>query len=83
MSKAPWTKEIVEALNIYQRHGRFHPFTCGNRSDGSHPFESEYGDFGALRATVNGWVCPYCTYRQDWAHDFMIQIGEKPPPEEL
>jgi hypothetical protein len=25
-----------------------------------------------LMATSDGWVCPFCDYRQDWAHDFMF-----------
>src|SRR5713101_3675612 len=24
-------------------------------------------------ATKQGWVCPYCDYKQDWAHDFMAR----------
>jgi len=23
-----------------------------------------------LIATENGWICPVCDYKQDWAHDF-------------
>ena len=72
-SRAPWTKDQVEALNHWQRHGQFHPFTCGNRNDGNHHHEPEYGDHGALRATKDGWVCPYCNYRQGWAHAFMLK----------
>jgi len=67
----PWTDEQVEALNNYQRAGRFHPFTCGNRDDGKHPHEPELQDHGVLRATSEGWVCPFCDYKQFWAHDFM------------
>ena len=25
---APWSAEQVEALNLFQKYGRFHPFTC-------------------------------------------------------
>jgi hypothetical protein len=70
--KAPWTREQVEALNHYQRSGKFHAFTCGNRAKTFHPFEEEYGDWGALRATSIGWMCPFCLYTQDWAHAFMM-----------
>lgn len=66
MIEAPWTDEQVERLNAHQRDRRFHPYTCGNR--GGHPFEPEYGDHGVLRATREGWVCPYCDYTQKWAH---------------
>lgn len=26
-----------------------------------------------LIATENGWVCPVCDYKQDWAHSFMAK----------
>ena len=70
---APFTQEAVQALNEYQTDTAnarpMHPFTCGNRGDGSHG--SEGGDNGILIATVDGWVCPHCEYIQDWAHGFM------------
>lgn len=47
---------------------RMHPFTCPNR--GNHPEMA--GDQGILVPTVRGWICPFCTYTQDWAHDFMM-----------
>lgn len=46
---------------------QMHPFTCGNR--GNHPVLA--GDKGILVPTVRGWICPFCDYTQDWAHDFM------------
>lgn len=58
--RAPFTIEQVEALNAWQTRGDVHPFTCGDalcRAD--------------LVATESGWICRRCTYRQDWAHDFM------------
>lgn len=62
--KAPWTKEQIDKLNAHQQNGRFHPYTCGgNRTDEKH-LDGE----GVLVATENGWVCPYCDYKQDWAH---------------
>lgn len=70
MSKALWTLEQVDCLNAYQRHGRFHPFTCPNRGEDGH--QMRHGDLGTLIATENGWVCPDCDYTQDWAHDFML-----------
>lgn len=57
--QAPWTEEQVAALAAYQRDGRFHAYTCGNGSS--------HGG-GALTPTVDGWVCPDCSYRQRWAH---------------
>lgn len=56
--KAPWTTEQVEQLNRYQKGHYMHPYTCGGeecRQD--------------LIATADGWVCPSCEYRQDWAHE--------------
>jgi hypothetical protein len=63
--KAPWTKEQIDKLNAHQQNGQFHPYTCGsgNRTDEKH-LDGE----GVLVATENGWVCPYCDYKQDWAH---------------
>lgn len=56
---APWSPEQVEALNLYQKSGAFHPFT------------SEHS--GAdLIATVDGWVeTQGGPVVQDWAHAFM------------
>lgn len=60
--------EVVK-LDEYQRKGQFHPFTCSNRGDGNH--RDIGGDLGALVPTVRGWICPFCNYTQNWAHDFM------------
>lgn len=59
----------VEQLNKTQVAGRIHPFTCPNRSDGEHRVFNS--DLGALVATRRGWICPWCDYTQDWAHEFM------------
>ena len=71
MSKieAPWTIEQVRALNRYQRGRWMHPFTCGsgNRTDSIH-LDGE----GILVAVESGWICPFCDYTQNWAHDFML-----------
>lgn len=58
----------VAELNAYQKRGDVHPFTCGsgNRTDEKH-LDGE----GVLVATESGWMCPYCDYKQGWAHDFM------------
>ena len=76
MTQAPWTPEQVEALNKWQREGPFHPFTCGgDRGDEAHRKYAEQNndpDFGLLVATPEGWKCPVCDYKQDWAHDFMM-----------
>lgn len=64
---APWSDQEIEALRKHQEDDQRHPYTCGNRGDGKHPFEEKYLDTGALRPTREGWVCPYCDYTQDWA----------------
>jgi hypothetical protein len=76
MKKAPWTDEEVAALNRCQHDPERHPFTCGgNRSDEAHKaYAATHGDFdyGILVAENNGWKCPVCGYKQDWAHDGMF-----------
>ena len=54
---APWGQDLVDELNEQQRHRRFHPYTCG--------VSSTHGE-GYLVATVNGWICPACSYAQGW-----------------
>lgn len=71
---APFTPAQVTALQFYQDEAPFHPFTCGNRDD--HP--ELHGDKGVLVPTVRGWVCQFCDYTQNWAHDFM---ADKPAME--
>lgn len=55
----PWDEGQVASLNSYQASKYVHPFTCGGgcRQD--------------LVAHADGWRCPTCAYRQNWAHDFM------------
>lgn len=65
----PWSTDQVAQLNAWQRSDFVHPFTCDHRSDGRHG--ELYGDTGTLVATINGWICPWCSYTQNWAHDFM------------
>lgn len=57
MQKAPWSAELIAALNEQQLNTHRHPYTCGN--------DSRHRD---LRATPNGWVCDDCDYTQDWCH---------------
>lgn len=67
---APFSEEIVKALNRWQITGHVHPFTCANRDDPVHR-ERLNKDKGTLVATRHGWICLDCDYTQDWAHDFM------------
>lgn len=66
---APFTPEQVVHLDAWQHGAGFHPFTCPNRAD--HPIL--HGDKGILTPTVRGWICQFCDYTQDWAHDFMCR----------
>jgi hypothetical protein len=75
MPATVFTPEEVYSLNGYQNAGVMHPFTCG----GGHRTEHPDGE-GLLVATVYGWVCPYCDYRQDWAHPFMTNGGWRNSP---
>lgn len=58
--QAPFTPDQVASLNAYQDAEVMHPFTCG-------------GDHGSTKlvATPEGWICPECPYKQNWAHDWM------------
>jgi DNA-binding NtrC family response regulator len=72
---APFSPDQVESLNRYQRSGLGHPFTCGNnRGSKAHKKAMKVRgdkDLGVLVATSNGWVCPACSYTQQYAYDFM------------
>lgn len=58
---APWSEAQVAALNTWNASGYVHPFTCAVHSD------------MPLVATIDGWRCHmHCGYRQDWAHNFMM-----------
>src|SRR5260221_67572 len=80
MMKPPWKQKQIDALNAYQMSGMFHPFTCGsgNRTD-----EKHLDGQGILEATADGWICPFCDYKQDWAHEFMAQDKPKDPMQAL
>lgn len=78
---APWTQEQAAALVRWQKSNYVHPFTCPNRGDGNHSttvHSREGGDLGELVPTKDGWFCPSCDYRQDWAHDFMFDDPRAP-----
>lgn len=72
----PWFAAQVNDLNLYQRSGRFHPFTCRDHGDAHHAevarAEGEATP-GLLVAGPDGWTCPACDYRQRWAHAFMAE----------
>lgn len=61
--QAPWTREQVLLLNKYQNNYKVHEHTCVE------------GD--KLVATINGWICPYCSYTQDWVMDSVLAFAQK------
>jgi hypothetical protein len=63
--KAPWTDEQVKKLKAWQANDRYHAFTC----PGHH---NNCFDHRKLIPTNEGWICACGEYRQDWAHDFMV-----------
>lgn len=65
-----FTPDEVQSLTLWQSTGEVHPFTCINRDDGNHR------DDGHLIPTVRGWICQYCGYTQDWAHDGMKRFAK-------
>lgn len=81
--EAPWSAEVVDALNNYQWSG-WHPYTCWglDKTTGAH---ADYqcmvgGEFGQLVATQYGWICPVpgCDFRQSWADSALIELGRHP-----
>lgn len=66
--RAPWTKAQVAALNKWQKLGYVHEFNCPCCSG------------QALLPTKLGWHCENCSYRQNWAHDFMCDQALHPKP---
>ena len=70
-----WAEETVKGLEKYQRDGRFHPYTCPNRSLETHPYRAGDRDFGMLVPTTEGWVCRDCDYRQDWYMDGSLEVS--------
>jgi hypothetical protein len=76
--ETPWTPDQVKGLNDYQFNGYFHPYTCENRGDGKHRTLGR--DLGTLIATTEGWVCPYCSYEQNWAHAMSVEMANKEDP---
>lgn len=66
VTRKVFTANEVAAIYDYQLSGKFHPYTCPNRSDHDHREIS--GELGLLIPTTGGLVCPFCDYMQDWVH---------------
>lgn len=72
--EAPFTKEQIHALIVYQASAAFHPYTCPNRGDGEHLMEQHEG---MLYPTRNGLICAFCGYLQTWAFHIPSEQVEK------
>jgi hypothetical protein len=81
---APWTPEQAANLNGYQFSGAGHPFTCGvdtclagDSAVGGHSRSGRT----VMLAAADGWECPACGWRQNWALRFMLDRSwERPGP---
>jgi hypothetical protein len=65
---APFSQDQVTALNAFQSNPRNHPFTCDNPV-----CIIEDGTSAPLIVRERGWICPSCSYTQNWAHKFMAE----------
>jgi hypothetical protein len=73
-----WSEQQVNMLNELQVGIRYgHPYTCPNRSDENNHFHNG-NDLGCLVATEHGWVCPSCSYTQDWLNTVDIHPDSIP-----
>lgn len=89
--RPPWTAEQVAKLNRFQHYGFVHEYTClymhtkPCECGGHNPKCHLCLGGGAvladrtLVATPDGWICPHCTYKQDWAHPMMLMAWIGPP----
>jgi hypothetical protein len=59
---SPFTPTEVTNLNDFQNSGVWHAFRCANEPCAC-----------LLVATEAGWICPQCSYTQDWAHAWMVE----------
>lgn len=69
-TNALWSDEQVESLNSFQNDESFHPFTCPGEHDSCENKRN-------LVATNDGWICACGDYKQNWAHEFMLNWENK------
>jgi hypothetical protein len=72
--RAPFTKEQVESLKMYQNNLEMHHFTCCSPDNIPECQRRNKVNEGELIPTEEGWVCPCGKYKQDWCHDFMLTL---------
>lgn len=80
--RAPWTDEEVKRLNQFQASPETFALKCDcYRDDEAHQTYAEQhgGVPGQLIAVQEGWHCPVCSYKQDWAHPIMLKADWGPP----
>ena len=84
MVRAPFTPLQVSNINLHQKDGSGHPFTCGSPNHIKECLRKVQGEGilvhspdneGVLTATPEGLVCPCGQYRQFWVHE-MMTVGK-------
>jgi len=60
---APWSDEVVEALNWWQRSEFVHPYTCA------------CGE--VMIPTKEGFVCRKCPHKQDWCMEDVVEAVKR------
>ncbi len=63
--RAPFTVDEVMALLEYQTDDKDHPYTCPNKDKDHNVGEGG----GILMPSVRGWICLFCDYTQNLAHN--------------
>lgn len=72
---APWTPQQVNWLARWQASPTIYPYTCPDRADATTHLAGT-----VLVPTIRGWICPYCSYTQDWACLPPIPSEDAPTP---
>ena len=72
--ETPWNWKQVDALNAFQSMSGQHQFTCGAEVYCGKNWPEPCA---TLIATPDGWRCPNCVYTQDWAWDWMFDLGRR------
>lgn len=76
--KAPWTQEQVNNLMKWQQCEWVHPFTCCSPEQSANCHRANRTGEGILIPTTEGWQCSCGWYKQNWAHQYMLD-GNIPP----
>jgi len=77
---APFTKEQLDNIKVFQENSSIHPFTCGGEGNHSECERISRSGEGILVAKEKGLKCPYGKYTQNWVHKFMAEKFEPKEP---